>query len=389
VSHKLTRRQLQSLKKMGQRHEQAARLKELRRTQDEDRRDRPPPRRRRWSDDDDYATIERIRLSRRLPPAGTTAVASPPLAAATTLSGTVIEVRGGDSLVQCGGQLLSAALASQLRAQAGERSPIVVGDGVEVEPAVGQARIVAVHERRSALTRPVFDPSKRSDAYRSQVIAANVDQLVVVCSATSPPFRPRLIDRYVVRAARDSLLVVVCVNKIDLGVTPEIERYIERYESLGIVVVRTSAVDGEGIDALRGRLAGRVSVFSGHSGVGKSSLLNALEPGLGLKVGEVTQTSAGQGKGRHTTRSARLVPLSLSETFVVDSPGIRALGLRGMTPAGVDAGFPDIAGPAAECAFADCEHLRAEGCAVFALSANDWFLRERLESYRGLLKEVS
>jgi ribosome biogenesis GTPase len=388
VSHKLTRRQLQSFKKSAQRQEQAARLKDLRRTQTDDRRDRPPPRRRDWSDDDDYETVEKIRLAQRL---STNEAAAPQDASssdAVTLTGTVIEVRGGDSLVQVEGRVVSASLASQLRTATGGRSPIAVGDRVEVEPAGGQARIVAVHARRSALTRPVFDPSKRSDAHRSQVIAANVDQVVAVCSPAAPPFRPRLVDRYLVRAALDALPLVVCLNKLDLGVPPQVERYLDRYAALGVAVVRTSALSGEGIAPLGDRLAGGVSVFSGHSGVGKTSLLNALEPGLGLKVGAVTQSRAGQGKGRHTTRSARLASLSLPETFVVDSPGIRALGLRGLTPAGVAAGFPDIAGPAAECAFADCEHSRPEGCALFAAAANDWFLRERLQSYRDLLKEV-
>jgi ribosome biogenesis GTPase len=147
-------------------------------------------------------------------------------------------------------------------------------------------------------------------------------------------------------------------------------------------------VAGEGIDTLREALAGRVSLVAGHSGVGKTSLLNAIEPGLALRVGEVTQATAGQGKGRHTTSSARLVPLSQPDTFVVDSPGIRAFGIKGLPARALAAHFRDLAAHAGGCSYRDCLHRGEPGCALADAAARDAFLAARLASYRALLAEL-
>jgi len=276
-----------------------------------------------------------------------------------------------------------------VRVDAGTRSPIAVGDRVTLEPAgPGEARISAVLPRRSALRRAVADASRDAATYKGQVMAANIDQVVIVCSPVAPPFRPRLIDRYLVAASLDELPAVICLNKCDLGVPHDIERYLDGYAHLDIAAVRTSAVSNAGLDELSERLSGRVSLFTGHSGVGKSSLLNAVEPGLALRVNEVTQSTAGQGKGRHTTSAARLVPLSLPDTFVVDSPGIRAFGVRGVPAHELAGHFTGIAALASGCSYRDCLHRGEPDCAVDAAAGRDWFLRERLASYRTLLAEV-
>ncbi len=182
--------------------------------------------------------------------------------------------------------------------------------------------------------------------------------------------------------------VLVCLNKCDLDVPAEVERYLEGYARIGVESVRTSAVARSGLDALRERLAGKASLLTGHSGVGKSSLLNAVEPGLALRVNDVTQSTAGQGKGRHTTPSARLVPLSMAETFVVDSPGIWAFGVKGVAPQELASHFAGIAETAAKCAYRDCLHRGEPDCAVDVEAHHGWFLRERLASHRSILREL-
>jgi ribosome biogenesis GTPase len=392
MSHKLTKRHLRSIKRMMEHKGQH----ELRKDEKAQRRlaraqrDERPPRQRDWLDGAEaapsYEKIRRARTAAPLRPTPGSALDGPPGEA-----GTVIEVRSGDSLVAVGGRVVRGILTTGLKlGDPRTRSPLAVGDRVVLEPSGhGEARIAGVLPRRSALRRSVYDASRHTAAYKGQVIAANIDLAVIVCSPAAPPFRPRLIDRYLVAASLDALPALVCMNKCDLEVPADVERYLNGYARLGIDVVRTSAVSRAGLVTLTDQVAGRVSLFTGHSGVGKSSLLNAVEPGLALRVGEVTQAAAGQGKGRHTTSSARLVPLSLPDTFVVDSPGIRSFGIRGLAPRGLAAHFPDIDGLAGDCAYRDCLHRGEAGCAVESSAAQDWFLRARLESYRTLLTEVS
>jgi ribosome biogenesis GTPase len=389
-SHKLTKRHQQAIKKSLAYKGQHEQIKEANRQRQQVRALRPgrPPRQRDWDDADETPSREKMRRATALD--APASVDGAPVVHEPALAGTVIEVRSGDSLVSCQGAVVRAALSSALRAlYPSTRSPLAVGDRAQIEPfSSAEGRITAVLPRRSALRRSVYDPSRDSAAYKGQVIAANIDQVVVVCSPAAPPFRPRLIDRYLVAASLDELPVLVCLNKCDLGVPRDVERYLEGYARLGIETVRTSALSRAGLEELAGRLAGRVSLLTGHSGVGKSSLLNAIEPGLALRVGDVTQAAAGQGKGRHTTSSARLVPLSLPDTFVVDSPGIRAFGIRGLPARELAGHFPEIAALASGCTYRDCLHRGEAGCAVEPAARDDGFTRERVESYRGILKEL-
>lgn len=387
---KSTSRQLRSLRKANAKKQQRLQSKELKsqRLQERAARRPQPPRRRDWQqDEDDGYGVEKIQRAEPLvlrSPATTRPEPAP------EAMGTIIEIRSGDSLVMHRGRVVRAILPPGGRVlHPAARSPLVVGDRVALEPiGCAEARIVAVSPRLSALTRDVHDRSRRDPTYKGQVLAANIDQVVVVCSPAEPPFRPRLIDRYLVAASRDSLPVVICLNKTDLGVPGAVESCLGGYAGLGLRIVRTSAVSGDGIDDLRACAAGSISLFTGHSGVGKSSLLNALEPGLSLRVGEVTQAAAGQGKGRHITSSARLIPLSLPDTFVVDTPGIRAFGIRGIDARDLAGHFPEVAALAAGCAYRDCHHRGDLGCAVAARAKDDPFLRRRLESYRGMLREL-
>jgi len=389
MSEEIPKRRLKGILKALDDKKQRLELKERQRKRLAESASRrpPPPRRKDWRHiDDQHETEEPERPARPLR-RSPYAVAPEPLPEAI---GTVVEIRPGESLVAHGGALVRATLpAAGADIDPSTRSPLAVGDRVQLQPTGDdRARIVAILPRRSALTRDVYDASRRDAVHERHVLAANIDQVIVVCSPAEPPFRPRLIDRYLVAASRDSLPAVVCLNKADLGVAGKVEWYLDGYSRLGVPVLRTSVLTGTGLVELRECMAGRVSLLTGHSGVGKSSLLNALEPALALRIGEVTQTVAGQGKGRHTTSAARLIPLSLPGTFVVDTPGIRAFGIRGMETRELALHFVDIAALAGGCAFDDCLHRGEPACAVARRARHDGFLRERLESYRGMLREL-
>lgn len=388
MSEKLTKHQIKSWKKGKEKQEQRLRLKDQRRQRPDRlnfKRNRPSRQPLGSDYDDGEYTVERSPRARsERPPAAIPAdyLAQP--------IGTVIEVRSGDSLVSCTGQTLRALLPLHNRSLGSdERSPIAVGDQVRLQPVSDDtARIVAILPRRTALSRDVYDPTRRAPSHKRQVLAANIDQVIIVCSPAEPPFRSRLIDRYLVAASLDSLPAIICLNKADLGIADATAASLQGYAALGVQVVYVSALTGQGIDALREAVAGKVSLFTGHSGVGKSSLLNTLEPGLTLRVGEVTQSTAGQGKGRHTTTAARLIPLSLPDTFVVDTPGIRAFGVLRIASRYLAEHFPDIKAHASGCSLRACLHRGEPGCAVVAAAQQDAFLRQRMESYRALLKEL-
>lgn len=194
------------------------------------------------------------------------------------------------------------------------------------------------------------------------VMVANADQLVIVASVKQPDLKLGLIDRYIVAAENGRLAPVICINKMDLlGPAEERPDADRLYGPIGYRVLFTSAVTGEGIEALREVLKGRMSVISGHSGVGKTSLLNAVQPGLGLKVREVMEDKT--GGGRHTTVRSTLVPLDLGG-YVVDTPGIRAFGVWDVARDELAGFFREFVPLATGCRFPGCSHTHEEGCRV-------------------------
>ncbi len=395
MTQKQTQHQIRAVKKMLANKGRRQQLKELKSGKPPEQRSKSrAPRRKDWdADDEDYFTSEKIRRAEKVkagPRPQSVDDREPDSDIAAT--GTVIEVRSGDSLVMFEGRTVRAMLPVGAREVAGMRSPLAVGDRVELGPGPsGVAYITHVAARHSALSR---DATIGSGPETAHVLAANVEQIVIVCSPKEPPFRPGLIDRFLVAASRDGLPAAICLNKTDLGISEEVASVLDGYAALGIDVLRTSAETGDGLDLAREQIAGKVSLFTGHSGVGKSSLLNALEPGLALRVGDVTQATAGKGKGTHTTSSARLIPLSLPDTFVVDSPGIRTFTVRGMAPRDLASYFPDIdeiarpSGKRQGCAYSDCLHSAEPDCAVRAAQHVDPFLRGRYKSYRLMLGEL-
>lgn len=255
---------------------------------------------------------------------------------------------------------------------------VLVGDRVEVvEHEDGSATIERVGARRSLLRRR--SPGK---ARGTREIAANVDQVVVVGAAREPRWDPYLIDRFTAVAEANGLDAVIVVNKSDLD--PQAAALGAPYRAAGYDVLVTSARGGAGLDALRRRLSGRVSLFTGPTGVGKSSLLNALQPGLALRTGEVSRRS---GTGRHTTVSAEMHPLG-PDGYVVDTPGLRDVGLWGLSPQEVVAAFPEIAGHAADCRFDDCRHREEPDCAVRAAVRSGLMSSSRYDSYTMLMTEA-
>jgi ribosome biogenesis GTPase len=254
---------------------------------------------------------------------------------------------------------------------------LAVGDEVRIHVlSEGRGAIEEILPRRTKLSRRA-----RGAHAKEHVVAANIDQAVIVCSLAEPALNLNLVDRYLVAAGRGGLAPAICINKVDLGDRAEAEPEIEPYLSLGIPVLWTSAATGTGIEALRRQLAGRTSVFAGKSGVGKSALLNAVEPGLELRSGEI---SAATGKGRHTTTYSILLPLS-EGGFVIDTPGIRAYTLWEMDPLELDRHFPEMFALCSRCRFANCTHSHEPGCAVKEAVAAGTISSRRYTSYCRIL----
>lgn len=250
------------------------------------------------------------------------------------------------------------------------RNAVVPGDHVLVRPADQQTGVIErVEPRHGVLSRHA--------GHKEHVIAANVDQAVIVVSAAEPPLKPGVIDRFIVSAERGGIRPVICINKLDLVDPASLQPVAGVYARLGYDVALVSALQGVGIEHLNALLRGRQSVVSGQSGVGKSSLLNSIDPNLARQTSGV---SADSGKGRHTTRVAEMLPLSCGG-WVIDTPGIRQLGLWDVIPEEVEGYFREFRPFVARCKFPDCSHLHEGGCAVRAAVQDGWIAPLRYASF--------
>ncbi len=312
----------------------------------------------------------------------------------TLQTGLVIKSQSGFyTLLTEDHQHIVARLRGRLKKEHQEATIVAVGDHVQWQILPdGSCVIEEIAKRERALTRlkPLASGrgSRRWDRQgylreQEQVIIANPDQVVFVVSCANPTPRLKMLDRLLVGAERQEIPPLVCANKVDLIGLEAAKHLFAIYEWIGYEVLYTSAKSGLGLDALRSYLRDKTSALIGPSGVGKTSLLNALEPELGKRVMSVSQVT---GKGRHTTTVAEMTPLEIGG-WVADTPGIRALALFDMDPEEIDAYFPDIAPYVPHCVFSDCQHTVEPNCAVREALDRKEIDQHRYESYVRLHQE--
>lgn len=290
--------------------------------------------------------------------------------------GVVLAREGGTYRVMVDGVERLAILRGKAKREA-DRA--VAGDRVHFDPATLTEDVLGIEKvepRTSLLERRI------PDGRGTRPVAANVDQVVVVIAAADPPPIPQLLDRLLVVAEANDIPPLVVINKVDLAPATDILAHLA---ATGYDVLLTAAKRGEGLEALRNILSGKESVFTGPSGAGKSSLMNALEPGLGLRIGEV---SAKLRRGTHTTVSAVMIPLAIGG-YVVDTPGFSEVGMWAIERAHLDECFPEFRPVIGRCKFDDCTHRTEPGCAVRALVDSATVPRTRYDTYLTLFAELA
>jgi ribosome biogenesis GTPase / thiamine phosphate phosphatase len=302
-------------------------------------------------------------------------ISSPPPDSPTDrLHGLIVRSQSGFFTVETGSGLLVSQLRGRLKRGAREGDLAAIGDRVIVSPLDEESGIIEeILPRDGMLSR--MAPLPRGEY--QQIIIANPDQAVFVFACADPAPRWRMLDRFLVIAEKQSIPARIVANKVDLVGVEQAEGMFEHYRPLGYPVLYTSARNGSGIEELRQLLSGKISVLTGPSGTGKSSLLNAIQPGLGL---EVRQVSEATGKGRHTTVASQLFPLQ-GGGYVADTPGLKALALWDIEPEELDGYFPEIRPLVEKCQFSDCSHIHEPGCAVKEAVEENRIDLERYESY--------
>lgn len=305
--------------------------------------------------------------------------------AARIVTGRVMRLDAKVAHVDVDGEVRHCALRGKLFEDLGElKNPVTVGDWVDVDPTGDPQSIEAVHPRRNKLSRiaSAHDP-------REQVLFANVDHMFVVASVAKPGFSSNRTDRILAACRHGGIPVTLILNKLDLdkqGVTADL---VATYTHADVPLLTTSAIDaGDTLDELRAALTGKTSAFYGASGVGKSTLLNALEPALKLKVGKISKYWTA---GKHTTSFSqlhRLFPGDPAESWVIDTPGIRVFRLFGVTPARLRDLFPEFARFQKRCHFPNCSHDHEPDCAVYDAVERGDIAPTRFASYVEMLDEL-
>lgn len=314
------------------------------------------------------------------------------------LTGRVVRTQSGFFTVETPSGLITCQISGKIKIDAKRavnrdgdqrRDLVALNDFVTLEMSgVDTGTIVDVAERRNILSRVEPGATVGTAAESEQIILANTDQAVFILAAKKPDPNPRALDRMLIIAEKAKIAsIVICLNKIDLVNRPKTEALFAIYEQIGYTVIYTSVVTGEGIERLRDILTGeanKVSVFTGQSGVGKSTLLNALQPGLTLATSEVSDTTT---KGRHTTRFSQLIKFNAGG-YVADTPGIRSIAPWDIEPDELDNYFVEMRPYIENCKFADCSHSHEPGCAVRKAVEDGKITSDRYESYQRLREEL-
>lgn len=297
-------------------------------------------------------------------------------------TGTVIRSTGSWYDVQTLEGVISCTVRGIFRLEETDvTNPVVVGDGVEIQMNRDDTGvIVEIHERRNRITRRAA--GRRVG--KEHVIVANVDAAWIFQSVLYPKINPGFIDRFLVMAGIHDIETGIVINKTDLidsAFSEAIDYWSALYQDLGYPVLRTSAVTGDGVAEFAARLKDKTSVLIGPSGVGKSSMLNRIQPDLGLRIGDVSQKT---GKGKHTTTYAALYPLSFGG-FVADTPGLREYGLFDLAPEDLFRFFVEFGPLADECRFPNCTHDHEPGCRIKMAVEAELIAAPRYESYQNIL----
>ena len=286
--------------------------------------------------------------------------------------GLIIKAQSGFFTVETGEGLVICRLRGKLKQGRAIGDIATLGDNVQIELLTdGSGAIETVEERKQAIVR--LDP--RPQGIYQQVLLANADQAVFVFACANPNPKLRMLDRFLVITEKQKIPAVIIANKVDL--VENAKELFSVYESIGYRVIYTSTKTRVGLDELKSQLQNKISALAGPSGVGKSSLLNEIQPGLGLAVNEISKV---MNKGRHTTVTRQMFALD-GGGYVADTPGWKSLALWDTEAEEMDAYFPELRDLVPQCQFSDCSHKHEPGCAVLAALKAGTVHPERYDSY--------
>jgi ribosome biogenesis GTPase len=300
------------------------------------------------------------------------------------MRGLVVRTQAGFYTVKTESGIYTCQLRGRIKKVRLQGDLVAVGDWVQLSPLDNQSGIIEeIEQRKRMFSRAAPKPAKARPSERytnneyQQILISNPDQVMLVFSCHDPAPRFGMLDRFLVIAERQHIPAIIIANKIDLIGREDAEKQFLLYERIGYKVLYTSAFSALGLDILKDLMAGRISLFTGPSGVGKSSLLNAIQPGLGLQVRQVSRATR---KGTHTTTVREMFPLE-SGGYVADTPGLKALAFWDIEPEEMDGYFPEMRTIVAKCQFNNCTHVQEPGCAIIEAVQEGRIHQERYQSY--------